>query len=107
MVPKVLQLPIINSLSFKKSFQRAKENPKIQDKVNKMIRSHGEISEYRAHESIFNLVRRIDVVKNSSGREQTEVYMGYDVSSNIEPFLNSIIQELKDLQEDMKLIKAG
>lgn len=98
---------IIESLNFKTSFERAKKNPKIKDRVNKIIRSHGEISEYRAHESIFNLVRRIDIVKSSTGREQTEVYMGYDASSNIEPFLQAIIQNMKDLLSDIRIVKSG
>lgn len=98
---------IIDNLKFWASFKRAKENPKIQDRVNQMIRSHGEISEYTSHENIFNLVRRIDVIKNLSGKEQTEIYMGYDANSNIEPFLYSIIQELKDLLADIQLVKGG
>lgn len=97
---------IIDDLKFKASSKRAKENPKIQDRVNQIIRSHGDVSEYISHESIFNLVRRIDVIKNSSGREQSEVYMGYDASSNIEPFLHSIIQDLKELLADIQLVKG-
>lgn len=97
---------LIDDLKFWSSFKRAKENPKIQDRVNQMIRSHGEISEYTSHENIFNLVRRIDVIKNSSGKEQTDVYIGYDANSNIGPFLYSIIQESKDLLADIQLVKG-
>lgn len=98
-------LDIVNNLKFGASFKRAKENQKVKERVIQMIRSHGDISEYVSHENIFNLVRRIDVIKNLSGNEQTEVYMGYDASSNIEPFFNSIIQELKDLWEEIRLVK--
>ncbi|MEK7553124.1 MAG: hypothetical protein AAB504_00310 [Patescibacteria group bacterium] len=95
---------IINNMSFRASFQRAKINLVLLNRVNQIILSHGEISEYISHESIFNLVRRINIVKIAPEKEQVEIYMGYDASSNLEPFLQSIIKELKDLLSDIQLV---
>jgi len=76
---------ILSKLSFKATMKRVKRSGVLKaiEIANRVHGQYNDISEYRSHENIFNIVRRTDTMKNSRGNYQTVPYLGFSSSSNI------------------------
>lgn len=97
---------VLGRLSYKGSLKRIKKSsvPEVVEMVGLIEDQYNDISEYRSHENIFNIVRRTDTVKNDSGNFQTIPYLGLSATSNTRPYFDNVLGQVKELEDTFDLI---